>query len=69
MTETTYTTIQGDMWDAIAHRIWGEERLMHHLMAANPKRHETVVFEAGVVLTVPVLPDGSQTQEVRAPWR
>lgn len=48
-----YTTIQGDMWDSIAKRCYGDEAGMNVLMAANPEYISTVVFSAGVTLIVP----------------
>ena len=31
-----YTTIQGDMWDSIAKKVYGTEKAMDILMKANP---------------------------------
>ena len=31
----TYTTIQGDMWDSIAYRLYGNEKYVGDLMKAN----------------------------------
>ena len=64
----TYTTRQGDVWDAIAKDLWGEETFLHHLVQANPEYQDVVVFSAGVVLTVP---DVSVTAVNSAlpPWR
>ena len=68
---STYTTMQGDMWDLIASRLWGRERLFHVLLDANPAHREVLVFDAGVVLTVPALPAGSllTAADTRPPWR
>ena len=52
----TYTTVQGDMWDAVARKVYpttGGERLMTMLIDANPAHRETVIFSGGVVLSVP----------------
>lgn len=49
----TYTTIQGDMWDSIAYKCYGDEAGMHVLMNANETYIDTVVFPAGVVLNIP----------------
>lgn len=49
----TYTTTQGDAWDSIAYKLWGEERLAHTLMQANPQHMDVLVFPAGVTLLVP----------------
>jgi len=49
----TYTTIQGDTWDAIAYKIYGQESLMTFLIEANPAHVRTTIFGSGVVLYVP----------------
>lgn len=67
MADKTYTTIQGDTWDAIAFRVFGDEYLMHHLIDANPQYREIVVFPAGVRLVVPEVPE-EETVEL-PPWK
>lgn len=52
----TYTTRQGDAWDAIAYRVYGDETLAGWLMQNNYPSLETFVFGAGVVLKTPPLP-------------
>ena len=49
----TYTTVQGDMWDSIAYKCYGDEAGINVLMDANEDYIDTVVFPAGVTLTVP----------------
>jgi len=48
-----YTTTQGDTFDIIAFRVWGNEKLMHKLIEANPEHQGKVFFSAGVLLNVP----------------
>lgn len=67
MTAKTYITLQGDAWDAIAYRLWGEERLFMELMQANPNHLDVVEFAAGVRLTVPPRPERIVTMEL-PPW-
>lgn len=42
---STYTTIQGDTWDLIAYKLYGEEKYMKNLIEANwpllDQRHGT----------------------------
>ncbi len=52
----TYVTALGDTWDIIAYKMYGNERQMSALIAANPEHRETVIFPADVVLAVPTLP-------------
>lgn len=67
MTAKTYVTLQGDAWDAIAYRLWGEERFFMELVKANPEHLDVIVFEAGVRLIVPPMPERIVTTE-QPPW-
>lgn len=49
----TYTTVQGDMWDAIAYKAMGSERYTGALMALNREHLARFTFPAGVVLALP----------------
>ena len=49
----TYTTIQGDMWDLIAFKVYGREVCMAELLAANETYRHTAIFPAGIKLTLP----------------
>ena len=49
----TYTTQQGDTWDLIALRQLGHEAYMNTLIEANNRHNRTVIFSAGVTLTIP----------------
>lgn len=48
-----YKTIQGDMWDIIAWRQYGDEHAMHCLQDANFYQRFTDAFPASVILEVP----------------
>lgn len=63
----THVTSQGEMWDSIAKAYYGDERQMSALLEANPDYQDTVVFSAGVALTIPEMVQ----QEIdlpRPPW-
>lgn len=66
-TYNSYTTQQGDAWDAIAYRLWGEERLLMELVQANSEYLDTVIFPAGVTLRVPQQPE-QYIQTEMPPW-
>lgn len=61
-----YTTIQGDTWDLVAHKKYGNEKQCHLIMQANPKhlRQGILFFPAGVVLNIP---DGPGAEYREAP--
>jgi phage tail protein X len=67
MSNATYTTVQGDTWDQIARRLYGDELAMHHLIAANPRQRNVLIFSAGTVLTAPAV-DTAQTAAL-PPWK
>lgn len=63
----TYTTKQGDTWDWIARRVYGSERKFPYLMQQNPQYMDVFIFDGGVKLNCPELP---QTVSETAPaWR
>jgi phage tail protein X len=64
---TDYTTLQGDTWDIIAFRVYGDEKQMSTLIEANPGQRFRVVFPAGTVLTVPTI--ASEATVELPPWR
>lgn len=63
-----YVTTQNDAWDAIAFRIWNDERLMNILLAANPEHADVLLFPAGVQLTVPERPQRTINKKELPPW-
>lgn len=62
-----YTTVEGDTWDLIAYRQLGSERYTSLLMEANTAHIHTVVFSAGVVLTIPEIT--APLPESLPPWK
>jgi len=64
---SSVVTIQGDTWDIVAKRVWGNEKLMDTLIEANPSQRHRMVFPAGCVLTVPDVSVGSSVDV--PPWR
>ena len=63
----TYTTIQGDMWDSISHKLYGTEQALNVLLDANPQYTAYVVFPAGITLNVPEYTAPTPTE--LPPWR
>ena len=62
-----YTTIQGDTWDTIAKKVYGDEKKLDVLMAANFDSLDYVVFPAGVAVNIPEL-DGQADSDLPE-WR
>ena len=55
--EKTYTTKQGDAWDAIAAQVYGDSKYTGWLMQNNFPALDIFVFGAGVVLQTPEPPE------------
>lgn len=68
MAVNTYITTQADSWDSIAYRLWGDERHMNALLAANPDYIDALVFPAGVELVVPEAPARRVKEKELPPW-
>lgn len=64
----TYTTRQGDAWDAIAYQVYGSVRYTGWLMEHNHPQLDTFRFPAGVVLQTPEVPEESTAEELPI-WR
>ena len=75
---TTYLTSQGDIWDMISYKVYGDEHAMNQIQDANFDYRYTDVFVAGVILNIPLtvtiainLKLGGSVPNVSAllPWR
>lgn len=61
-----YQTRQGDMWDSIAYRLYGDERYMVDLLRENQKYRHIYIFPANIELNIPSI-DTSEMLPV-PPW-
>jgi phage tail protein X len=66
---STYTTVQGDMWDSIAHKLTGSEEVTAQLIEANLDKSAIYIFPAGVVLNVPDFNNYAADEEYYPPWK
>lgn len=58
-----YKTIQGDTWDSIAYKIYGDEKYTDFLMQNNFELLDIFVFKAGTILNTPELPTNQSEVE------
>jgi phage tail protein X len=65
-----YETRQGDMWDYIAWKVYGDETKMELLLNAEENRELLMIymFSAGTKVWCPELAEQSAETD-RAPWR
>lgn len=67
MTKRVYKTIQGDTWDGIAVKVYGDEKYMNKLLEANQAYREMIIFQANVSLYLPDMQ--VQTTTILPPWK
>lgn len=63
----TYTTVQGDCWDMIAKKVYGNEKYTSYLMENNLPLLDTFMFKSGVVINTPELKE--EVKETLPDWR
>lgn len=50
-----YTTVQGDTWDIIARKVYGDEKYAGYLMENNKLLLEYMIFPGGITMDIPEL--------------
>ncbi|MDA3731673.1 tail protein X [Niameybacter massiliensis] len=51
--DNTYITSQGDTWDMISYKVYGNEKYVDKLIQSNLLYKETIIFKANVELSIP----------------
>lgn len=62
-----YKTIQGDTWDGIAVKIYGDEKYLNNLLEKNQKYKDIIIFSSGVSLELPEIEAEATT--ILPPWK
>lgn len=65
----TYITKQNDRWDSIAYEVYGDPYLYEPIMLANPEYMHLLSLPSGLRLTVPLLYDASEHEDVSPSWQ
>jgi phage tail protein X len=67
---TEYITIQGDRWDTIALKAYGDASQINPIIDANPSVAIVISFEGGVRLVVPIIEISASTDKsLLPPWK
>lgn len=64
-----YTTLDGDRWDLIAWRVYGDVRLLDRLVEANPSVAIQPVLPAGLLLRIPDVREKISLPGGLPPWK
>ncbi len=70
-----HTAKPGERWDLIAYRYYGDAKLMHHVLKANPdlvgdpSTPVPLILKPGTVLRIPVLEHAQISSVQLPPWK
>lgn len=65
---TKYLTADGDTFDLLALRNYGEEQLSSVIIQANPEHADVLIFEQKITIQIPEI-ENIETPETLPPWR
>lgn len=66
---TTYTTIEGDRWDTVAYKAYGDALRYPEIAEANRDVPLTDILPAGLTLRVPVIQEAELDTNLLPPWK
>lgn len=69
MTFTTYTTIEGDRWDTVAFKAYGDANKYSAIVQANPFVPKGVILPSGITLYIPVEDRPNVNTSLLPPWK
>jgi len=64
-----HKTSYGETFDIMAKTYYGNEKLMHYIIEANPKYRKKVFFDGQFEIVIPDLSEDILVREVTAPWK
>jgi len=68
---TEYLTMQGDRWDTVAFKAYGDATMVQPIIEANKEVYLTEILPAGVRLLVPIIEvvDNQTDPALLPPWK
>ncbi|HLK85064.1 MAG TPA: tail protein X [Candidatus Binataceae bacterium] len=65
----SHTTYAGERWDLLAWRYYGDATAYGYIIMANPGVPIEPVFEAGIVLAIPIIQQQNLLTTDLPPWK
>ena len=69
MSNTRYITKQGDRWDVIAYKAYGDATMIDTLIMANPGIPVDPVLQEGITLNIPIVDEPEVYKSLLPPWK
>lgn len=64
----TYTTVQGDKWDSISYKVYGDCKYTDVLISANSEYRYIYIFSGGITLEIPEVEERITSDDL-PPWK
>jgi len=65
----SHVSVAGERWDLLAWRYYGDATLYSPIIMANPTIPIEPVFEAGLVIAIPILQVNPSQTRALPPWK
>jgi phage tail protein X len=69
MKQAKYITVQGDRWDTIAYKAYGDATRITPLVEANPHVPKSAVLPSGLTINVPLMEVETVNTNLMPPWK
>lgn len=69
MSSTRYITKQGDRWDLIAYKAYGDATMIDTLIIANPRIPVDPILPEGITLNIPIIDEPEVDKSLLPPWK
>ena len=69
MSNTRYITKQGDRWDLIAYKAYGDATMIDILITANPGIPVDPILPEGITLNIPIVDEPEVDKSLLPPWK
>lgn len=66
---TRYITKNGDRWDLIAYKSYGDATMIDIIIAANPGVSVDPVLKEGITLNIPIVDEPDVDKSLLPPWK
>ena len=69
MSNTRYITKQGDRWDLIAYKAYGDATMIDILIMENPGIPVEPILPEGITLNIPIVDEPEVDKSLLPPWK
>ena len=64
-----HNTIEGDRWDLLAYKYYGDAHKFNLIKNANPSVKHRLILEGNLTLKIPIIEADDQNNNLLPPWK